>query len=99
MKFFCALNIASGLAWAALGYVVGPSWLGMICAALVGQSVGSALWIAQCYRWRSLFEQAQAGFKDMADINEALIHDRVMFHFFGESPPMDPADDHKPRLH
>ena len=96
-QWLCVLLVASALLWAMLGYAVGPSWLGMICAALVGHSVATALWMPQSYRWRALFEEARDAFKEMADLNEALIENRVMFHLHGES--MELPDEHKPSVH
>jgi len=61
--------------------------------------LGTALWAACAARWRSLFEDARDALKQMTDINEALIHNRVTLHFLGETAPPDLPDEHKPRLH
>lgn len=98
-KWLPAIYTAHASAFAALGYLVGPSWYGMACAAAVGYFLGTALWVTHCNRWRALFKSAQDALQEMTDINEALIHNRVMLHFQGEVPPPDLVDEHKPRLH
>lgn len=94
-KLFCALNIAFAIAMAALGYLAGPSWLGMFYAALFGFNFAAAFSKLQSHRWQSLVERSLAAFQQMSDLNDALIRDRVVVH---ELVP-DPADEHRPRLH
>ena len=72
----------------------------MLDAVAVGFNLGAALWITRpIIPMVRAAEQMHVAFKDMSDINDALIHNRVMFHLFGETPPQDPTDEHKPRLH
>ena len=102
MKFWKSLPAfytIAALVWAAVAYLIGPSWMGMFYAAVAGHFLGYALWTPSCNRWRALFESARDALQEMTDINDALIHNRVTLHFLGETPPICPPDEHKPSLH
>jgi len=93
-----AIHLAAAIACAKLGYLAGPSWWGMLDAALVAYNLGVALWITfPILPMVREIERMQVAFKHMANFNDALLHDRVI-HLFGEPPP-EPTDEHKSRLH
>jgi len=94
------LNIASAIGCAGLGYLAGPSWIGMLDTAVVGYNLAAALWITRpIIPMMRSFEGMQAALNNIVEMNDVLIHNRVMLHFQDESPPPEPADEHKPRLH
>jgi hypothetical protein len=82
---FCGLMI----------YFAGSSWTGVIDAFIAGTMVMSALHIGQSIRMRDNFNKMHGAFKEMMEINHALIEGRVEMVITGEIEP----SPRKPILH
>lgn len=81
---------------ACLGLAILPDqrWISILDAFLAGTSLASGFFNILMDKQRRAFEGMHAAFKQMCDINNALIHVKAQLIINGEGPPIPPT-----RLH
>lgn len=92
-----SLYLVAALIWLALAIISGPGWIAMMDCFLAGFNVAGALHMGHQIRMEKLFDEMALAFREMSDLNRALIGNRV--HVITMEQPDDDSPPLSPGLH